>query len=136
MYSHMEWKEDALCVYFAHQKNDQMGERPRDPRHIYANPLIPEICPILALGLYWLANDDFRDVAPGGNAPLFRGQNQYERFRSALSSFMDTPSIKRALESYSLYSNDVGCHSIRKGASTYTSSGSTHCPSHAKRDQI
>jgi hypothetical protein len=31
-------------------KNDQSGERPRDPRHIYANPLMPEVCPILSLG--------------------------------------------------------------------------------------
>ena len=48
-HSHMEWKDDSLCVYFAHMKNDQNGERPRDPRHIYANPLCPEICPILSL---------------------------------------------------------------------------------------
>ncbi|KAG6952832.1 hypothetical protein JG688_00013103 [Phytophthora aleatoria] len=49
-YSHLEWRDDALCVYFAHMKNDQRGARPRDPRHVYANPLSPEICPILALG--------------------------------------------------------------------------------------
>jgi hypothetical protein len=47
---HFEWREDALGVYFAHMKNDQNGERPRDARHIYANPLSPEVCPILALG--------------------------------------------------------------------------------------
>jgi len=51
-YNHMEWGEDALKVYFAHMKNDQRGTRPRDPRHIYANPLMPEVCPILALGAY------------------------------------------------------------------------------------
>jgi hypothetical protein len=49
-YSHLEWGEDALRVYFAHMKNDQGGSKPRDPRHVYANPLAPEICPILALG--------------------------------------------------------------------------------------
>jgi hypothetical protein len=49
-YNHMEWGEDALSIYFAHMKNDQTGSRPRDPRHLYANPLMPEICPILALG--------------------------------------------------------------------------------------
>ena len=52
--NHMEWMSDALGIYFAHMKNDQMGERPRDPRHTYANPLHPEICPILSLGLYFM----------------------------------------------------------------------------------
>ena len=51
-WSHLEWRNDALGIYFAHMKNDQFGERPRDPRHVYANPLIPEICPVLSLGVY------------------------------------------------------------------------------------
>jgi hypothetical protein len=45
-----EWEEDALKIYFAHMKNDQGGDQPRDPRHVYANPKMPEICPITALG--------------------------------------------------------------------------------------
>ena len=53
-HSHLEWQGDALRIYFAHMKNDQSGERPRDPRHVYANPLHPEVCPILSLALYWL----------------------------------------------------------------------------------
>ena len=48
-FNHMEWSEDALCVYFAHMKNDQAGQRP------HANPLMPDICHILALGMYWLS---------------------------------------------------------------------------------
>ncbi|KAF1790753.1 hypothetical protein GQ600_19715 [Phytophthora cactorum] len=31
-HSHMEWKGDALQIYFAHMKIDQGGDRPRDPR--------------------------------------------------------------------------------------------------------
>ena len=53
-YSHLGWKDDALGIYFAHMKIDQFGERPKEARHIYANPLMPEICPISALGLYHL----------------------------------------------------------------------------------
>ena len=26
--NHMEWREDALCIYFCQMKNDQLGERP------------------------------------------------------------------------------------------------------------
>jgi hypothetical protein len=47
-YSHMNWGEDSLCIYFSHSKADQLGERPKDPRHVYPNPEMPEICPILA----------------------------------------------------------------------------------------
>ncbi|OWZ04888.1 hypothetical protein PHMEG_00023131 [Phytophthora megakarya] len=43
-YSHLEWRDDALCVYFAHMKNDQRGSRPRDSRHVYVNLLAPEAC--------------------------------------------------------------------------------------------
>jgi hypothetical protein len=78
-HQHMEWVEDALCIYFAQQKNDQNGERPRDPRHIYPNPLIPEICPILSLGLYWLTFS-FAD----GSFSLYPGNDQYDRFRKIL----------------------------------------------------
>jgi hypothetical protein len=34
-WSHLEWRNDALEIYFAHMKNDQFGERPRDPRHVH-----------------------------------------------------------------------------------------------------
>lgn len=53
-YSHLEWKDDNLLIYFRMQKNDQDGTRSKDPRHVYANPFRPEICPILALGVWLL----------------------------------------------------------------------------------
>ncbi|KAG6942187.1 hypothetical protein JG688_00018269 [Phytophthora aleatoria] len=34
-------------------KNDQDGSRPRDPRHVYANPMMPDICPVLSFGIYF-----------------------------------------------------------------------------------
>ena len=75
-FSHMEWKEDALRIYFAHQKNDQMGERPRDPRHVYANPKSPQVCPILSLGIYLLC------LPPQQRQrKLFPGSNQYDRYQ-------------------------------------------------------
>jgi hypothetical protein len=51
-FSHLQWMEDALRINFAHMKNDQLGEIPRDPRHVYTNPIMPEICPLLSLGMY------------------------------------------------------------------------------------
>ncbi|KAF0718558.1 Aste57867_1621 [Aphanomyces stellatus] len=43
---HVTWRGDALVVEFGLAKNDQTGEMCY-PRHIYANPTCPDICPIL-----------------------------------------------------------------------------------------
>jgi hypothetical protein len=60
-------------VYFAHQKNDQEGSR-KDPRRVYANPLMPAICPVLSLGIYLLCTGF--EEAP---KQLFPGGKQYDR---------------------------------------------------------
>jgi integrase len=124
-YSHMEWKNDALGIYFAHMKNDQYGERPREPRHIYANPLMPEICPILALGLYLLCVP----LEGGCNMKLFPGGNQYDRFRRLLTRVLESEDGLQELANRGMVADDIGTHSMRKGSATYASSGSTACPS-------
>ena len=121
-YDHMEWKSDSLRVYFAHMKNDQYGERPRDPRHIYANPINPEVCPILALGMYWLCYG-FSD-----DKHLFSGNNQYDRYRKLLQKCLKMPEVAEELRRKGMKASDIGTHSIRKGSATFCSSGSTACP--------
>lgn len=149
-FNHMCWNEDHLQIYFAHSKTDQSGDRPRDPRRIYANPISPEICPILALGIYFLCYvpDDLC---------LFPGRSQYKRFMQVLGQIMKPPNnrgeatddmdvdeaeihdqmdtVQRAvtthLLSLGLQPEDIGSHSIRKGSATFCASGSTHCPSSA-----
>jgi hypothetical protein len=112
---HMEWHEDALVVYFASQKNDQLGERSRNPRHVYANPKKPELCPILALGLYWLCSSiDLNQVN------LFHGANQYKRFQGLLSRLLRQDEVITAdMRIRGLVPSDLGTHSIRKGSTTH-----------------
>ena len=46
-----------ILYHFAlHNKTDLLGSQQNYARHIYANPLQPEICPILLLGIHWLYN--------------------------------------------------------------------------------
>lgn len=45
-----DWKADALNIRQTKSKTDQTGETLRDGYHVFANPFMPEICPILALG--------------------------------------------------------------------------------------
>ena len=50
---HMGWQTDCLCIFFAHMKNNQVGNRKRDPMHIYSNPINPIVYPILLLTVYF-----------------------------------------------------------------------------------
>ena len=79
-FSHMEWRQDALGIYFAHMKNDQSGERPKDPRHVYSTPLKPEICVLLSLGIFLLCFPFQKD-----QNFLFSGSKQYDRQVSLLA---------------------------------------------------
>jgi hypothetical protein len=46
---HLRRRGDHLEVFFAHMKTDQEGNHARIPRAVFANPLQPEVCPVLAL---------------------------------------------------------------------------------------
>ena len=121
---HMGWREDALQIKFAQQKNDQLGEKPKDPRSVYANPIMPEVCPILALALFLL-----NQRCPRGENCLFPGSAPYDRFRKVLARIRLLPDVVTIFESYGVDPDNVGTHSLRKGAATYVSSGSTAAPS-------
>jgi len=119
--SHLQWSEDALLIFFAHEKTDQTQSKPGDPRHIYANPYQPSICPILSLGIFFLVTD----VSSSRSNFVFPGDSQYGRFqKSLMTRYADENFLGHSLDSF-------GTHSIRKGAATYASSGSTACPSYA-----
>ena len=125
-FPHVSWKEDALIISFAQQKNDQIGKK-KDPRHIHANPLNPAVCPVLALGSYWLTFD-FENRT---DDLLFPGDKQSNRFGKALSKIFNDKEHENVLRLLGVKNMDFGTHSIRKGSATYVSSGSTACPSGA-----
>jgi hypothetical protein len=90
-------------------KNDQFGERPKDPRHIYANPLNPEICPVLALGIYWACIPMKSD-----QNQLFEGSQQYDMFREIFQRLLKSEQVSPVLENIGKQSADFGTHSFRK----------------------
>ncbi|ETV72220.1 hypothetical protein H257_12693 [Aphanomyces astaci] len=99
---------------FFKSKTDQDGSKRRDPRHIYANPLQTHTCAFLALGLYLACNPM---LAAGA---LFPGSSQRTRFGKGLKLAL--------IEDNPVGSSEIGTHSIRKGAATFVSSGSTGGP--------
>ncbi|RLN93538.1 hypothetical protein BBJ28_00023396, partial [Nothophytophthora sp. Chile5] len=122
----LKFVEDSLCIYYEHTKNDQFGENLQDPRHVYANPEKPEVCPLLSLGVYWLC---FR-IEPG-QTKLFPGGSQYDRARLLMNRCFDSQNVRAELVRRSIDANDLGTHSFRKGASSYAASGSAGGPSAA-----
>lgn len=123
-FSHLEWRSDALGVYFPQQKNDQEGDRPKDPRHVYANPLMPEVCSILSLGIYLLCF-----TFSEGIVNLFTGNDPYDRYLARLKVIFCRSDVAAELSSKGIEDGDLGTHSTRKGAATYVLSGTTACPS-------
>ena len=121
-YHHMRWIQDALQIFFAHMKNDQTGDRPRDPRHVYSNPYNPYIDPILTLISYLIV------TPPCDNSTaLFPGSDQYNRYSKYLHKLLKEKQ-DYIEKKYGIKISDIGGHSARKGASTYMTSGCVNGP--------
>ena len=120
---HLSWSDDCLCIYFAQMKNDQTGDRKRDPRHVYANPHDVLVCPITALAMYI----SIFNVTGSKDSALFPGSNQYKRFAKSLEKILFKHKIEIKAE-FGIEVSDLGVHSLRKGAAGYISSGSTCAP--------
>jgi len=118
--NHLGWSADSLQAYFCQTKTNQTGSKARDPKHIYANPFMPHICPMLALGVYLLSIELPQESE---RAPLFPGGSQYDRYTKILEKLYRENDIEIELENHGITSEDLGTHSCRKGASTYCSTG-------------
>lgn len=121
---HLEWRGDSMLVYFRKMKNDQDGSRSRDPRSVYANPLKPEVCCFLALGMYLLCCPPSRD-----QVALFPGKSQSTRFNMCLGRLLRDEATASEVAGRGYADREFGSHSLRKGASTFVTSGITDGPS-------
>lgn len=114
MLQHMEWGGDALIITEHGGKADQKDES-NYGKHIYANPLQPAICPILALAVHIFCSG-YRP--PNGRQQLFIGTNSKDRFSHLLTETVANLSEAEAKQLGCLQ-EDVGMHSERKGSGTY-----------------
>ena len=103
-------------------KNDQDGSKNFRPRHCYANPEDYSVCPITAIFEYLCCSPD---ILQDPDSLLFPGSEQDNRFRKILKRHLEKH--RGDLDGYEV--EDIGTHSIRKGATTFASSGSTASPS-------
>jgi hypothetical protein len=120
---HIDWKGDHMRVYFAHLKTDQEGNTAKHPRAVYANPLSPGICPVLAMGLFFVSFP-----CSENQLKLFEGGHQYNHYLSQLKTTLMVDAVANLLKAAGISADDIASHSSRKGASTYVMSGTTGGP--------
>jgi hypothetical protein len=126
MMEHVGWEEDSLLITTPKHKGDQEGVK-CFARHLFANPLFPEICPVLALAVLTFArtlrHDPSSDESDGAVPPNFRifdGPNSTARFSDTLQRCIARlPDGNAAL--LGAEKKQLGTHSVRKGAASYCS---------------
>ena len=114
--THISWQEDAMLVAVPQHKGDQEG-RKAFAKHLYANPLHPFICPVLAMGVYVFCRP-FVHPANQQEHKLFPGSEQQSRFGNLLQKVLAC--VGAALTALiGTIAELLGTHSIRKGGTTY-----------------
>ena len=97
-----------------------MAEKVAMPRRIYANPLSPEICTILSLGIYLSCF-----ISLPLSCRLFEGKDQMSRFGKIFTRGIMNQGCS------TLKNKNLGTHSFRKGGSTYVANSSCGLTSNA-----
>lgn len=110
MYDHIKWENDSLVIHVPVSKGDQEGAK-TSPKHVYANPTCPALCPILALAVY-VFTCGFRRT--GAKRTLFAEEGKTEsRFSDWLRSSLG--GLAEDLVAMGIAIIEIGTHSIRKG---------------------
>ena len=106
---------DSFHIMFRHSKTDPTGNDARYPRHIFANPDNPVVCPVLALGLYFTCCFSTDGLNP--NTFLFPGGKQERRFSDIFGKELEVHELE--VRNLGFEVSRLGPHSIRKGASSF-----------------
>lgn len=111
--SHIHWRNDSLLIHIPKSKNHQRGaERGEEHKFsVYANPLNPEACVLLALGIKLLTTSIVQE-----NAPLYR-PTEKDHFARWLEKQVE---LHEREQSELQPRSDLGVQSVRKGSLTYS----------------
>jgi len=114
---HFDWANDSLKVTIIRTKKDLAGASQSKEKHVFANPLNPQLCPILALGLYVLTKD--RNRRQNASGKFFEGAEQKHRYANNLRNIIATFPDSVIEIHYGCDRSDLGTHSHRKGGITF-----------------
>jgi hypothetical protein len=76
MLHHISWENDSLLITTPKHKGDQEGSNCY-PKHVFANPNNPSICPVLSMGVLVFSTGWRRE---GSKHMLFGGAAAENRF--------------------------------------------------------
>jgi hypothetical protein len=81
----INWSHCFECfqIVFAHTKTDPTGEESSYPRHIFANPTQPLVCPVLSFSMYF--SSCFSGMKVNKDDFLFPGPKQEQQFSKILA---------------------------------------------------
>ena len=108
--NHISWDHDAICIQFAHMNTDMAGDDVKHKQHFYANQLCLPICALTELAKYLAV---FQSKADG----MLFDKNSYQRFGKYLQKLVAANNVE--VKRLGIKIEDIGVHSIRKGAATY-----------------
>lgn len=114
LWNDIGWVGDCMTITYQTSKTNQEGLHVV-PRHIFANPVDPLICPVLALGLKLISESDFESGKP---SKIFYGPCGNQRFSMWLTRALNRMTDEEIAE-LGCPPRDLGTHSFRKGAATY-----------------
>lgn len=121
MMEHVSWEGDALLVSTPKHKGDQEGTKCFS-RHVYANPLSPVICPVLALAVLTFTRVLRHDpeAAPQSlpNYRIFDGSSNDDRWSQLLAQVIGGLP-ESDVQLLGAEKKQLGTHSVRKGAASY-----------------
>ena len=113
MYDHISWEEDALTINIGKQKNDQEGNH-AFPRHVYANPSNPFICPVLSFAILVFSQGYRRE---GSDRRVFGDpKHSKDRFGKWLGKLLHA--CAEVITALGVIISAIGTHSFRKGIAT------------------
>jgi hypothetical protein len=114
MLQHIGWQDDSLVIQEQGHKGDQTGAD-KFWKHIFANPLQPQVCPVLALAVLVFAGPP---RAATGRQQLFMGSNSKDRFAKTLHQVLYSLT-EQDKQTLGQEREDLGPYSLRKGSASY-----------------
>jgi hypothetical protein len=123
MMEHVGWEADSLLISIPKHKGDQEGTKCFS-RHLYANPLQPVICPVLALAVLIFTRATKHDPTHTADDPaspnyrVFNGGHSESRFSEVLGRIIAAVPDTH-LSQLGSDKKQLGTHSVRKGAASY-----------------
>lgn len=103
-FEHLRWDGDHMIVVIPKHKGDRSGGKLPTEKSVYANPIYPEICPFLTLGIILLSREN-----NGKIEAIFKGKKSEENINNWLKRTLDPTNNEVITRSH------LTSHCTRKG---------------------